>query len=227
MIFGLVTVASFSYAVWANRELKRVTEIRNTMISEIRNLANKIRQNTEGTKNEGYADGIVSICSSMIEKHKLLPTEVGDISFYYYPFEMPPMLTQNGKEEIDDSAKMKKTLTGAIINPGKKYLVFGPYKRLPLAGRYIAAFSIKLNKVDETLDDSLDVLRLDVYDYNGGRITLGLRLIKLGDLKPFYQPIEVEFSYTDLKQTLEYRIKVIQPAIEVSCDHIRVVRKSQ
>lgn len=223
LIFGIVTILSFIYAFWVNRRLKRVQEIKETIITEIREIAYKIIFKSKGTNIEGYSDSIVSLCNS-ISPAKNNKINIGKISYYYYPFQLPTyMRTKCGVIQDDDEARVKKTLT-AVGTATKKRAVYGPYKPLPIAGKYTAKFHIRLNS-DQSLnnlksDDEL--LIIDVFDYNGGQIFLNKKTIVLSDLRPYYRVFSLDFEYNDIKQMLEYRVEIIKPGISISIDYILV-----
>jgi hypothetical protein len=222
LFFGFVTIGSFLYAVWANRELTRVKTIRNTIISEIRKLAQKISTQGSGTAIEGYADSIVSFCNSISDGPSARPRLVGPLKLYFFAINIPPMQTQNGRREVDDAARMGYALTGSWVDPSKKYLVFGPYKPLPLFGTYIAKFRLRYVYASPDVSRTEELIRLDVYDYNGGKQTLASRLLTVKDLHQFYIEYPLEFKYTREQQALEYRVVLLRSGITLSVDYISI-----
>ncbi len=226
IVFGIITVLSFGYAIWVNREMKRMQELKDTIISEIKNSAVKIKQQTVGTNIEGYSDSIIRFCTSISDKDEIFADEIGRIRNYYFPFEIPPMQTRCGVVEDDKDAKLTKTLTGEIQNPNDEHFIYGPYKPLPLAGTYKALFRLRINNDVSKLEYDMNdvVAQIDVFDYHGGKKFLGIKDIKLSELANYYQRFEIHFEYKSITQALEYRISIRATGISISSDYILIER---
>lgn len=223
VIFGLITITSFVYAIWVNRELERTETIKKHIIARIREVATKITEISPDTNIVGYADSIISFCNSITLKKRSKGIQIGRYKTYYYPFEIPPMRTRCGIPKEDEEAKLKFALSAKMKN-GDGRALFGPYKTLPFKGKFRVNFSIKIQSIKKgiSIEESDNVLALDVFDFHGGEVFLKQKKVSFSELDWSYSRLYLDFEYFDIKQILEYRVGILIPDIEISIDHISI-----
>lgn len=222
--FGTIGVASFIYAVVANRKASSRRELVEGLTGDIRQLASVIVEQNRGTPTEGYARSIAQICNSLI-RGKTATSRIGIVSLRYPSF-LIPMRTEVGETVRDDLANTRYATRGERISEGVRYLTVGPHEKLPAEGQYRAMFSIRAMAQGQPPAPHTPVLDLNVYNY-GSRKFLSRREVVFKDLNAHdYVKYELDFEYDDLETQLEYRTSITQGGVIVWCEDIRVFRMS-
>jgi hypothetical protein len=86
IIFGLVTILSFGYAVWTNRRLHSLETQRNRAISSIRDIAYRLQQRSPDSPEGAAAYSLMRICDSLVPPN-LDGQLVGRLRIDYAPWD--------------------------------------------------------------------------------------------------------------------------------------------
>ena len=225
IIFGCVTVIAFIYAIITNRRADSIQQLTKRLTVDVRSIALTIYELNKNTPTEGYAKSIVHILESLIQPRKNT-VQIGQVKVKYRAYELPPLHTHCGSIVDDTETFYGRAIKGRIEGEREKGLIYGPYEKLPVTGLYRSCFRIK-GTIDSGVyfDKTLPVARLDIYNYQGvGR--LSERLILLQDLQATYTDYDFQFRYDDVMMTLEYRVAILQPHVELLCEEITIERVS-
>jgi hypothetical protein len=113
-----------------------------------------------------------------------------------WTFEAEDLLHQIGRRDGDG-------WSASIVDAAKRYLAYGPYTLSIPAGRYTADYRLL---VDNNVADNLQILTLDVYNANAGKILATQQVRRRMFNAPFaYQNFEVPFS-APANAKLEFRV---------------------
>ncbi len=225
IVFGIVTVTSLLYAVWQNRKAVGTRQLAERITTDIQSLAGDIVEHSRGTPIEGYAKSIERVSRSLLS---VSPANRVDVHFSCEYF-APQMHTNIGKLVEDPDVHWKFALEGSVDQPAvlegevppRSALVFGPYKRLPMAGKYRASYRLRSNNPIQPHDGVLHALRLDVFYLQQG-LFLGERYLSRMELTEGWQWFDLEFEYPDPKWPLEYRVILMEPGLTIRFELVRV-----
>jgi hypothetical protein len=249
IIFGLVTILSFGYAIWANRTLQSVQSQRNRAISSIRDIAYRLQQLSPESSVGGASYSIMRICDSLVPPNSKGQV-VGRLRLDYPPWEQPPMHTHGGCTVQDPRTRLGLAWE-SIKNDERPrfYAVFGPYHTLPVLGRYNVTFKIclvdqgnpfekalslvdqgkplqedlRLVNKDKLIQEYSPFLRLDAYAYIDGKTILSEKFVKSSELSSLeYREFCISFDYSRAGQVLEFRVELLVNEIKVRVSDIRV-----
>lgn len=135
---------------------------------------------------------------------------VGQVQHYFYPF-LDPMKTKVGKP-IRCPKSMNSwnpyILCAKFKASESSRFVYGPYRTLPVVGKYVANFRIRAD-IHEAGTVVAPILMLDVYDYYGGRLTYASREVRQDEIAGSFKTISLEFHYPTTHSRLEYRVGYI------------------
>lgn len=149
----------------------------------------------------------------------------------FYPF-LDPMKHKGGTviptTESDDT--WNSYVLNNVFSGGRNIRwIYGPYRTLPIPGRYMVEYRLKLQK-SVIIKDKLQnqpIIELDIYDFYGGKIIYATRKLSLSDLSVQYKAFRLEFMYQNIESILEYRVAYIHQediSISISIDQITVER---
>jgi hypothetical protein len=96
-------------------------------------------------------------------------------------------------------------------------LIFGPYERLPITGRYIAKFNLLFHVPDVYSEH--EVVRIDVY---GADRVLHERRFTGKEVAPTYQQYPIEFECPDIDEKIEYRVSILRSGVRAQVYDITV-----
>ena len=226
VVFGLVTVMSFGYAIWTNRRLHSLETQRNRAISTIRDIANQLYQRSPDSFEGATAYSVIRICDSLVPPD-LDGRVVGRLRLDYCPWEQPPMHSHGGNKIHDARARLGAAWESQRSGERPRfYAVFGPYHHLPVLGYYEVSFWIALPAEAEPTTEDTRVLRLDAYAYVDSKTILSERFITRRELSQEYKEFRIGFEYTLAGRVLEYRVELLKEGLTIRVSDIRVEYKT-
>lgn len=238
VVFGLISVIAFAYAVWQNRSAENARVLAARVTGNIQQLAREIIADAPGTSASAYARSIAQISGSLTSGHKkgIHGSELGDVSLVFLA---PQFQSEVATLALLQDSKFGVALTGTYgldawtpeglptgTMGGLKYdavLAWGPYVTLPAAGRYVVEFRLRRGHAECSDDEAL--IYLDVYDYDHDKYYAQRRLTKK-DLQTYWQRFSLVIEYVDTAAKLEYRVAVLRPGVPVTFDMVEVGLKT-
>lgn len=224
VFFGVIGVLSLGYAIWENRRARTAKTLTRSLTGDVQQIARLIYGYNQGTPTEGYARSIIQICNTLLGGRAAGP-DIGDVEVSYPAWQSPPMQTNSGEIVDDPRALYGRAVKGRHLSDFRNTLVYGPHARLPVSGRYRVDYYLRAEFDETDPEAGKPAVRLDVYDY-GRRERLGEQILTAVDLADDYERSSLEFLYEDLTRTIEYRVKIVSPAVTVWCETIIVRRIS-
>jgi hypothetical protein len=172
------------------------------------------------------------VLEGWVRENAILKDSIGKIEYYYYPF-FDPMKSRYSsivKNKVNnDDSELPYSLKILVKNQGDKCILYGPYRPLPVIGRYRVEFRLMIHNKSELISSGVDyqraIILLEVYHYYGEVKSIASSELLLNNLESFYKIYPIEFNYSDLNANLEYRVKVStleSHTIDLRIDRIKV-----
>lgn len=208
--------------------MKKSEVLKQKGVNEIKKLANRIKYEGKDKLSEGLADGIISFCNTLLDEKENSNMRIEAFKAKFFSYEKPPMQSRIGTIVEDEKAIHSKAISATSRKiPDVKYnhLVYGPFKKLPVSGNFRVIYRIRLGIVPSDFNDTLPIVRIDVFDLHGGKITLAKKDLKISDFiqRLDYNEFDLYFTYSDLNQILEYRIEILEYNLELFSDLITII----
>jgi hypothetical protein len=238
IIFGLIGFVSLLYAVWQNRAAQSARALNVKVTRNIQTIAREIMKEAPGTQAMAYAKSIVEVAGSLVPKAALDVIGNGtDFELEFMPMQLRSrMAAASAEPTAAYGYALRATYKGPAVAPASlpadvegglpfdSVLAYGPYSRLPVAGRYEAEFRICRDAAAPL--DSEPLLRLDVYEFDRDRYH-ATRLLTTRDVSAGWKQFGIDFDYTDTAAKLEFRAAVLRPDVRISLDTVVVKIRRQ
>lgn len=226
LIIGLfsliITLAGLGYGLWERHKRRSLENQTEEIIKEIHEQADKLATRYPNTETAGIASSIAGFAQRLI--HPRRPRLHAPIRREFYANHRPPLETHTGEQVEDPSAFGGLALRDSSKEHGPKSLVYGPHLKLPVVGRYVVRWRIRIDPNTAThLDKNSEVIRLNILQER--LHTLTEKTLTLKELSPNYKEYELEFRYPNSIPTLEYRVLLLCKKLTVYFN--RVVVESQ
>lgn len=233
LVFGIITVISFGYAIWQNRAAQSAKHLTESVTKNIQKLATELRAQTIGTPAEGYAHSIEKISGSLLaDGRSEQPRIAGRFDVVFVPHQLRTLI---GSLTETPTASLGAAIRGRLDGPAwteqdiphrrpskepreDSVLVFGPYKHLPIIGTYIVHFRLRAEVGSSWPGGPL--VYADVYNHERHEY-LAWKTWSGRELNAGWNAYSLEFFYPR-SMTLEYRIALCHPGVWVECDGVKV-----
>jgi hypothetical protein len=234
LVFGIVGFISFGYAIWQNRSAQSARRLTVAVTRNVQQLAREMIAASIGTPNEGYARSIEQISSSLLSgEPERQNRSVGEFQTEFLPQQLS---TRVGVEHRTSDSLYGTTIRGrmtggewsdADFSPGRGHeirrdsvLVYGPYRTLPVPGRYTAEFRIR-RLGDAPLPQSKPLVYTDVYCLQRDEY-LATQKWTIREVGTTWQAFNVTFDYVHISTRVEYRVAACVPDVDLEVDTVRV-----